>query len=294
MKIFIFSALLFLILSGVQAQTYVPFPESDAFWNEFDIHQTSWGCYYPDSCKYTLFINGKTTINSLEYNMIYEHRDGLNKYMGAFREENKRVYFIKNSCPHEILLYDFNLTVGDTMFLVSQLCEPPYGYMEVSSIDSIQLLDNTYRKRFNFAGYCSWVEGIGSLCGFWYPKYNGLACICDISTVCYRYNNVFLYKNENHIPCFDFLVSANEIVANSAELRIHPNPVPQPASLILSTERAIISRIEIYNAWGVNTKTLTGISSTKYQIETDQFSKGLYFLRVNAGDVSFTRRVLVY
>jgi hypothetical protein len=294
MKTLFFLALAFFILSTMQAQTYVPIPVSDVSWNEFDIHQDAWGCYYPDSCNYTLIINGILTVNSLEYNKVYRQRDSLYQYRGAFREENKRVYFIKAGCSNEILLYDFTLTAGDTMFLASQLCAPSNNYMVVSSIDSIQLLDNTYRKRINFAGYCSWVEGIGSLCGFLYPKYSGMACICGISTVCFQHNNVFLYIDEIHMPCFDYLISANEILANSEEINIYPNPVSQSASLLLTTASMSISSIEIFNALGINKISITGISGNEYQLETNQLSKGLYFIRVNAGMNSYIRRVLVY
>ena len=56
-------------------------------------------------------LNGDTVINSLNYKKIFEN----SLYAGALREDNKIIYFIPGNSLTEYLLYNFNLTVGDSI-----------------------------------------------------------------------------------------------------------------------------------------------------------------------------------
>ena len=133
--------ILLVFVSGcgfLQAQTYVPFPDSNATWSEIDFYQGY--CYPPSYCKYTLFINGDTIINSQAYHKIYSNDSSSNSYRGGLRENNKRIYYFDKDCTHDILLYDFNLNIGDSIRLSCGYCDTTYPmYMKVISLSLIHI-----------------------------------------------------------------------------------------------------------------------------------------------------------
>jgi hypothetical protein len=132
---------------------------------------------------YTL--HGDTVIGNLTYKKIgYKtETDGSTyKYLGAMREQDKRIYYIgngyfssfssynigtakikaMNDCLSsfnkngaEVLLYDFNAKPGDMVQWAS-------GYRQVISEDSV-LVGNSYRRCLHLSGDEKVVEGIGSV-----------------------------------------------------------------------------------------------------------------------------------
>ncbi len=123
MKTFLLSALLCAaFFTQISAQTYQPFPTQNAVWRSvsFDVYED---VQYQDA------INGDTVINSKVYHKIFRTEKSTSKnvanppppqtsgpsYIGAFREENKRIYFERRGLSGEYLGYDFNLKIGDTL-----------------------------------------------------------------------------------------------------------------------------------------------------------------------------------
>ncbi len=128
------------------------------------------------------FYNGDTIINNQTYQKVYQTDQPVvdlaspnNQYAGVTREEGQQVYFLPPNQTEEVLLYDFDLAVGDTM-LVEKFEMDFFEFIEVivESIDSVQTLDQQIRKRINFSIYkegrdtvpqyfTSWIEGIGDI-----------------------------------------------------------------------------------------------------------------------------------
>ncbi len=162
------------------SQSYIPFPQSNAVWN---VTWTDQGCFIsglPDG-KYSYFIGNDTLINSTNYHKLY--RSGLcfpcctppigidiDGYAGAYRNDsvNKSVYWIAFGMSSEVKLYDFNLSVADTIQgYIASICSDPV----VTTIDSVYL-GGIYRKRYGFTGticYGYLIEGIGSSLGLIEP-----------------------------------------------------------------------------------------------------------------------------
>jgi len=147
-----------------------------------------------------------STINDTVYS-LFTH----NRLLFALREDSNRVYYklLKGTLPgydtlknHEHVLYDFNLTEGDSIYLYLPFNSPKYStdYV-VQEVDSI-LIGNTLKKRMyleitpthlNYgSGEQYWIEDIGSLSG---PLY--LIGISEhevfFELYCYRLNNEKLY-----------------------------------------------------------------------------------------------------
>lgn len=115
MKKIMISLLFFLSVLTLYGQNsnYVPFPTSNAKWvTVFE------NCFTTPTSIYSVseISENDTIINGINYSMIYTDVDTGSTWC-AFREENKRIYFLfPDRNNEEILLYDFNLEVGDTMF----------------------------------------------------------------------------------------------------------------------------------------------------------------------------------
>src|SRR6185295_11959338 len=204
MKI-VFIFLLVISFQNCLAQSYHPFPNSNAKWSE---ENYLYGAQ-PGGFSTTLYhgwlyaLGDDTLIDSLHYTLVgyqatysyqfvnsdleYASNSTINPpgmIFGAIREDStKKIWFKKlpanpsfsyscfaaSSLPvdTEVLLYDFNLQVGDTL---------PWGpnfmnvvWKTVIAIDSIHFSDGSLRKRYKFyfplAGDEYWIEGMGSTLG---------------------------------------------------------------------------------------------------------------------------------
>lgn len=103
------------------------------------------------------YLNGDTVVGGLTYHFISGPSD-----RGLIREDNKRIYFIPDTSTVEYILYDFNYTVGDTIFnFYGGTSACPDSFLVVYWEDSV-LASDGYHRRLNFNGFLSWVEGVGS------------------------------------------------------------------------------------------------------------------------------------
>ncbi len=151
--------ILFLMSYVIMAQDYHPFPMSNAVWREYRMYASSSNSTFYN---YQHELIGDTLVNGVLYSKV--HKTGYfakvgggeekwNKvYVGAIREDSsKKVFFIPNSSSVEWLLYDFNLSIGDTL---------PYMYGMspgdhiVNNVDSV-LLSDTFHKRYGIRVYDS-------------------------------------------------------------------------------------------------------------------------------------------
>jgi hypothetical protein len=212
MKITFLTLILISAHTFVNAQTYVPIPYANGFWNEIKLYQGQ--CDPPDFCKYTYFFQGDTVIDAESYHKLYSNDSLSASYVGGMREIDKRIYFYYKECSNPVLLYDFGLNVGDSIALSCELCytdEPLY--MKVTSIDSVLIGDMSYRKRINFdyGPAQPWIEGIGSTAGLLYPYYSCFTCTCFLELVCFKQDVTTLYLNEDLVPCFNYSEPENNL-----------------------------------------------------------------------------------
>lgn len=281
MKKILFLALLAFAGISAKAQQYVPFPDSNAYWSEF------YSEYGFPNYKYTYFIKGDTIIDLQPYHKIYQNDSTSIPFYGYLREYNKRIYFFitPTGCSHEVLLYDFNLNIGDSIKLSCELCDTTLpNYMTVTSIDSVLLTDMKYRKRLNFnnvVGISSWVEGIGSMGGLLYPYYSCSACECFTESVCFKQNDTTLYINpyNNTVSCFNYINSINEFKNKEDLITISPNPAT--SEIEVTSNQSSVNGIEIYNMLGekVYCSPITDYRSP-FTVNVSSFPVGMYFVEI--------------
>ena len=217
------------------AQTYVPFPDSNAIWRQYHHHYDT-GINGLVCHEFQNYIKGDTIINGISYiNVWYKGYFGLpvvncDMYHGhqpafSYREANKQIYFYFYFDSIEHVIYDFNLSIGDTFPYPVNFSPFTLLYNKIiTSIDSIQL-GSTYRKRYFLSemggalNYVAIIEGIGSTYGLlpdlmpnWQEKYDEL--------VCFHHDGIDFMASG--FPC-NYLDAA-EMVPPEKKVNIYPNP----------------------------------------------------------------------
>ena len=244
---------LFLLLTFVGStfifgQGYIPLVKTNKLWNILrnfngDIVST----YTARIQEIDTVINGNTyqkivsdTLDILPQNFYTD--------LGYLREDinEKKVYYI-NEAQHvfysqillnneEVLLYDFSLEEGDTTEVLTTAWCGEYGLtsLKVIEIDSIELINNTKRKRWQLQSIDSysnfetvyWIEGVGSTFGLYMSSCN----YTDLhghkyDLQCYYEDNIHLYQSPLSDSCSVFWVSSVEdYEEDDLNFVTYPNP----------------------------------------------------------------------
>lgn len=141
-------------------------------------------------------IEGDTSISSVKYFKLY--KSGVAYfgqpvyykyvYVGAIRDNDNKIYFIKKNKISEEKLYDFNLKPGDTIKSIINKSHI------IESVDT--LLDG--RKIFELALSRSFiVEGIGGSCGLLRNAVPWHAGIAGSFLICYSENSELVFQTRD-------------------------------------------------------------------------------------------------
>jgi len=167
----LFIALLTLLPHPAFAE-YVPFVVEGKTWVvEYDLSLAT------QVIPKTFTLTGDTVVREKHYKKFLY---GGKVYKGAFREENRKVFFLPNKATEEQLYYDFTLHTGDS-FLPQKSSSQDY---EVYIDDTIQTCGHALHRLGlyypNNSEYSSiatvqnlWIEGVGSLYGPEFSIYLG-------------------------------------------------------------------------------------------------------------------------
>lgn len=130
----------------------------------------------------TYFLEGDTSLQEITYQKLYsttkpivDKKDPENRYEGGLRTAQQQVYFREvGAFNQEKLLYDFDISVGDTLdATATEIDFPVATKIVVESIDTIITADQVARRKYNFIyksefqdaffPLTAWVEGIGNI-----------------------------------------------------------------------------------------------------------------------------------
>lgn len=278
----------------LNAQEEYPFLESNLQWVEE--HYYSDG-FNPDNTVYLQYnLAGDTLIDGFVYRKLMVEEF----YQGALREEPGKLLLHLDGV--ETTLLDFTLTVGDTIFFSDCDRNNPDNcqLMRVETIDSVEVLDGSLRKRLNFEVYLpntfntslyysvSWIDGIGSTWGI-IPSGCGvigggrsLSPVCEQRLVCVQDTNNLLYNNtEDQI----WECSERSIVSSSRNDRlpeesimVSPNPALNGVS-ITAVNDLQFSRLRLQDITGkVLIDQVVSPLLFTHQLSLLGLSEGFYFL----------------
>jgi hypothetical protein len=302
-KFLLILSILILTLTSVYSQTniYHPFPTSNAFWGD-----DGWNVFNSDIHNNTRYgINGDTIISAKNYKKIYSllydstFTNPNSTYFAAIREQNKKVYTVIGNNP-ETILYDFNLSVSDTITynsLFSTGIDALFSRV-VTKVDSILLLNGKYRKRWAFAPVLptsstsdTVVEGIGSI--IWRGLFNPLIpniCTCgnEWRFACFKQNDTVLYLDNpkcNHCFC-SLWTSVNKVEEQKRNL-FYPNPFSTETTL-QADNPFNDATLTMYNLSGQQVKQIKNISGNTITLHRDNLPRGIYFLQLIQGNKTFS------
>ncbi len=268
-----------LLLSCISyAQEYSPMNFEQGVWIEEGFSKP----FYNYS---QIYCQGDTLLEGYIYNKLYEF--GLQEtmtrydtvpshYIGAVREnDNKQVMFWGISDTAFTVIYDFNLSIGDTISMENEV-------FIAESIDSVEICGR-YHKRYVqriFNGQFSetLIEGVGYSGGFlgYFWGFPGGAFESYLRLKCYTE-----WDNQLCLDCKLLLVTNDR--TRTSYIQVYPNPVTRGQSVHITFNQPLkYPRIEIYNTLGQQVDMC--IPEEDVQIDAPD-RVGLYFVRVVDGDV---------
>jgi hypothetical protein len=195
-------------------------------------------------------------------------------YQGALREDSlKRFFIIYQSQSTESLLFDFNLTIGDSLpdMVANYGCNNPPA--TVTNIDTLFLGAQALQHFYLPPGLLNKTlyEGIGSSGGFiWY----GSLCQMIETGAC-----LIAYKkgaDSLYINCGQAItgISENRLEISS---KIFPNPASQYITIVNASRRTF----RLYNSVGsVVLETKLSENHTTGQVNISMLSNGIYFWQI--------------
>jgi hypothetical protein len=224
---------------------------------------------------------GDTIINNHSYLKFYSETGSYY----AIRQENKKIYAKYFDQSQEFLLYDFNVNKGDTIHSAAQR-----GYISrlpiVSDVDSVQLYNGEYRKRFIVNGYDTWTEGIGSINGFDYPTREIATCNCNSSfeLISFAREKVLSFYNTALCAysncCQGLTDNVKDIQEQQKVFDIYPNPTKDVITVKFGSNIAK-SNFELFDLQGKIVISVS-IDETNNTIHLNQLPNGIYFYKISA------------
>lgn len=215
------------------------------------------------------------TIDSMEYrNLVTENTNPIFELGEFYREENGKVYLKPSLAEEEELIYNFNLSVGDT-FLVD-IPENQFSFeIVVETVDSILLNSGSKRKRISFNNLADyyWIEGIG---GNISPlNTDGIIALdCWIDLKCYFVDNNLEFENGDCELGFGTTISANDLEEVIIDFLIFPNPVKY--EFRIETDFEQLKSIQVFNSLGAELMQITSFESNLFDV--DYLNEGVYYL----------------
>lgn len=291
-----------LIVARGFAQTYYPIPESQIIWQEYQFRTiipcitTSTFIYYFDS---DTIISAKNYKKLFSEGSITQSCNGNfdttlypKEYEGAFWQDTilRWVFFIEKNNFSEGLLYDFNLSAGDSLHFLESNFNDNGGIDIISnpaiieSVDSVSI-DGSLRKRMRFLqsydacgpDTSAVIEGIGNTRGFIYPRvypcsiYKILQCVTINGNQVYgAADTCFLpgqlgYTSTGNTVQDDFALAI--VLLNDGSVLIEYNP-----------DYSGGDRIAVTNLLGQQIKLISLSERTQIILSRAEFLSGCYIV----------------
>ena len=247
-----------LIMGKAQAYDYIPFP-SRLTW-----HGCTTTCF--QGCwesSWSAIMDGDTTINNLVYHTC-------NSFPLLREDSTKKVYWVssRDSVFHEILLYDFSLGAGDTMFsnqrqfIIAKVDTPVYNGIPRRT------LYISYDGGFTIDD--RWIEGIGST-----VSEIGRFCSANETVSRVFQDGILIYGSPSDTSCSSF---QNPVTPSASKLSIFPNPARN--ELYINVDESLVGgTLNFYNVTGALVQSEL-VSIPNMQLSLSNLRAGVYIAEV--------------
>jgi hypothetical protein len=225
-------------------------------------------------------ITGDSLVEDVLYKKMMVSHDSLSSWSlaGLLRAEDEKVYYIHPGYD-EGLLYDFGLQKGESAMVRSFFCFSEDVPVTVMDIDTVEYM-GVERKRWLLGedgwAYDIWVEGIGSLSGPLYTRYE-YCIVCPVwELLCAYQTEEKIYMHSDYQICYFSSVGIDESDFG-ADVQLFPNPVNIGQKVQL-TNSAVGSVISMYSATGALYGRFAVDGTNSLEIETGRLNPGIYTL----------------
>jgi len=309
-------AFFFFFLVKTNAQTYVPIPMQNCYWQmshtNFCSQSTGTPAISSSNFVYKVYPNSDTIIATKKYVKLYSQiitntissfcsltGGASSGYWGAIRQDTagKKIYFIYPSQTIENLLYNFNYVKGDTVkTILGYYSSTPPGNIPYRIIDSVyyqSYTDGICRKTFRQkiyqynAGTYIWtqhnyfVEGIGNEVGL--DERNFSITTNPFGSYTAEHWGSFMTINNFTISTVATNTCSQSVgiksYSNNTTLKIFPNPAHTEITVNLTSSSAQDYYVIIYDLIGNEI-----LKSNNRVIKIDQLTFGAYIIKCFTAD----------
>jgi len=251
------------------------------------IEESRSGISYVDRqhfCQGDTMIQDERYFNLLELRVDYNLQSGKPvtslSLLGFIREnESKQVVFKKTDNSSSFVIYDYNVSLGDTLEVSTKL-----GPFIVNSIDSIEYCGRYHKRYVNRIVDNSFsvalIEGIGYTNGL--LGYEGFLIAVE------AYDRLKCYTEWDNVQCSDCDLLLDEPVEKSY-LTVYPNPVFEKVRI---SSTFPFNRVSIYNLNGIQIFSSEYTNSYSQTIPLNEYSSGIYLVRVWFNDHSYSNTTI--
>jgi hypothetical protein len=271
MKFILLFASFFSFFGSLHAQTYSysPFPKQIGVW-----HFTEYNDYW-------------NIIGGTNLSYQYDSTTGLmtDGWYSQYYESNKQIFHIYDG--DTLLVYDFNLTIGDSVVITSTTFGTDTFY--VTTDDSTGYYG---RRKITFTSQpyyylpTEWVEGIGNINGFW-----GLWSPFSWPSISGGWRFWCMYGDSVSIPCNSGLALEPE-QSSLAVAIIYPNPVVDAVKVHNPNGRYkefilrdVLGRIVLHSKL---------LQQTEMQVDVIGLTSGIYFIELVGEGARHSERIVKF
>lgn len=293
MKAFVLIVCCLIGASFLKAQTnvYHPFPDSNATWSStYDDINPGW--IYD-----RFYLDGDTIMEGRNYSKVYNFINwNQRNYIGGIRQDTaaKRVYAKLNNWMYpiyppsiilfqdtgDVLLYDFKLEIGDSIKIPSIFSY--YQYMYVINIDSIEV-QGSYRKYLVLNSLIHpwvnsyWIEGIGSLNGLFWPRFDQEFGICNLECMTQDGFQLYVMDGVTYCPYYPNSIKKNYSVS---KVTVFPNPMRNYLNINLSDFEIRNAKYVIFDYIGKVIISQRKFLNTNPQLDLTSLLDGIYIIQI--------------
>ena len=295
----VLSAILFLLsVSLVKAQKYYPFIEDAKTWSELHSFMIYVPPYPLTLTTESFKLEGDTVWNGETYKNLFtcDSDPTVSSWtIGSdylYREEAGKVLRVNFWSEEEELVYDFNLNVGDSVYVDSVYAN---AYAHVILVDSL-IVDGTYHKQIHFDYPADiWVEGLGSLYSPFNPVQYSFIYPTGFQLLCVTNLNGNIYLNPSYHQCYvdtTYITSMPEKLNSQSRIEVINNPMHTFSIVKIENPTEIFEKYALFNSYG-QLMMHRNIQDNTFSIQRENLSSGIYFLKVYSKKSALNKKIIV-
>lgn len=257
---------------------------------------------------------GDTIINRKSYVKVYYSDDNIidtnydvnstlinYSYIFAVRDSAKKVFTIKANQSSEKLVYDFGLSVGDTMNHYLDYSSFSIGISVLSRIDSflVNYPAPHFRKKYFYSGQLSSsfnqfgeIEGMAT--AFFGRMDSEIRSGGCVRMACIQQKDLYIYKSCDTCDCYSILVDiirSNLDEKSIGEIKVYPNPFSDIINIDFSTNQ-IAGIVKILDVSGREVLNRKVNHNKSIEINLSEVQSGVYIVSLETnGEMRFAKIV---